>query len=256
MLRLTAAAILSMAVASSAAGAPKKPHAAPAPAPAVAPAPAPPPPPWVVSPNERSCNANLQLTGPSGALTQIAFVSDGGHTILMFTKDEIAEKAFLPLMIDHKPYSNLVQRLPNAKFGAMTLSDEALAALRQGKTLEIDWLASEPITMPLGAADQGLTDLNICGKQVFGQFQAAQATAANQKAHADAAMRAKTESDARIAAAEAQKKAAEAERRRAIFSGLGGDSGSGAYGGIQTRTYVVGGRIVTCTTSIGVTNCN
>jgi hypothetical protein len=202
----------------------------------------------------------VQLVGASGARTQIAFVSDGGHTILMFSKDEIAEKAFLPLMVDHKPFSNLVQRLPSPKFGAMTLSDESLAALRHGGTLEIDWLASEPITMPLGATDQGLTDLNTCGQQVFGQFQATQAAAATQRAQAEATARAQAESDARIAVAEAQKKAAEAERRRAIFSGLGGGNSApgapDAGAGIQTKTYVLpGGKIVTCTTSIGVTNC-
>ena len=93
--------------------------------------------PWVISPEEASCRTDLELTARSGAVTPVTFASDGERVMLRFAMEGPAERAFLPIRVDQRAYANLVLRGDRPGQAAMTPSDETLAALRHGKTLQI-----------------------------------------------------------------------------------------------------------------------
>ncbi len=168
---------------------------------------------WVITPTDQACRAELELTGRSGAVAEVSLESDGGSIVLRFAREEVPAVAFLPIRIDQKPYANLVQRTEGAT-AIMTLSEETVAALRKGSTLQVAWLAAEPLAAPLAGSEQGLVDLRICGAQVAGQRRAREMAREAQQARAEAEARARALSDEQLAAAKAQTAAAEAERRR------------------------------------------
>ena len=122
---------------------------------------------WAVTPEDSLCQTELELVSRSGAIAPIAFVSDGDHVALRFTKAGVPSEAFLPIRVDGKPYSNLVQRDGDEGLAIMNLSEETQAALRRGKTLQIAWLGDEAVATSLAGAGQvfqtalGVTD----GKQ-------------------------------------------------------------------------------------------
>lgn len=172
---------------------------------------------WLVTPIEGACRTDLDMTGHSGAVTPVTFVSDGERLALRFTKDDLPERAFLPIRIDQKPYSNLMQRTADPKVGELILSDETQAALRKGATLHIAWLADEPMSGTLAGGWRGLPDLKTCGAQVAGQYRARLAAEADAKARADADARAKAVADAQLEAARAQQAAADDQRQRLAY---------------------------------------
>lgn len=169
---------------------------------------------WVVTPAADSCRTDIDLVGRSGMSAQVTLVSDGAHVELRFGKDEVPQRAFLPIRVDQKPYANLMLRMENPKEGAMTLSEETLEALRKGKSLSIAWLADEPVSAMLGGSEQGLTDLTTCGAQVSAQHKIDVAARDEAKAREDAEARAKAVTDEQLAAAKAAKEAAEATKAR------------------------------------------
>jgi hypothetical protein len=169
---------------------------------------------WAIAPEDASCRTDIELTGRSGATVDVALVSDGERVSLRFAKADIPAEAFLPIRIDQKPFANLVLRTDDAKVAAMVLSDETLAALRKGATLQIAWLADEAVRASLAGSDQGLIDLKTCGAQVATRHQAQVAQAQADHARIDADARAKAVSDEQLAAARAQTAAAQAEQRR------------------------------------------
>ena len=170
---------------------------------------------WVIVPGADSCRTEIELTGASGRIFPAAFSSDGERVDLAFAKADAPHQAFLPIRIDHKPYSNLVLRQGESGSAAVRLSAESLAALRKGGALQIGWLADEPVEVGLAGSDQALTDLKTCGAQVAEQFRAEAAERREAAARAEAEARAKAIADEQLAAAKAQKAAAEAERARA-----------------------------------------
>lgn len=169
---------------------------------------------WVVTPADDSCHTDIDLVGRSGLGAQVTLISDGSHVELRFGKDEVPQRAFLPIRIDQKPYANLMLRMENPKQGAMTLSDETLEALRKGKSLSIAWLADEPVSAMLGGSEQGLTDLRTCGAQVSAQHRADLAAQDAAKAREEAEARAKAVADEQLAAAKAAREAALATKAR------------------------------------------
>ena len=169
---------------------------------------------WVITPSEDSCRTDIDLVGRSGQAAQVTLVSDGQGVELRFSKDDMPQRAFLPLRIDQKPFSNLMQRIDKPRQGAMVLSEETLAALRKGKTLQIAWLAEEPVSAKLGGSEQGLADLKTCGAQVAEQWKAQLTARDTAKARRDADARAKAVADEQIAAAKAAREASEATKKR------------------------------------------
>jgi len=169
---------------------------------------------WVITPGQDSCRTDIDLVGRSGQSAQVTLVSDGQFVELRFSKDDIPQRAFLPLRIDQKPFSNLMQRMENPKRGAIVLSEETVAALRKGKTLQIAWLADEPVSATLGGSEQGIGDLTTCGVQVGAQYKAEVAARQEAKARKEAEARAKAVADEQLAAAKAAREAAEATRQR------------------------------------------
>lgn len=170
---------------------------------------------WIITPDQDSCHTDIELMGRSNNPTIISLVSDGQHVLLRFTKDEMPNRAFLPIDIDKKPYSNLLTRMENPKVATMTLSDETLAALRKGGTLLIAWLQDEPVTASLAGSVQGLDDLKTCGAQVSAQYKAQQEAKLEQHQREQAEARAKQLADEQLAVVKAQKEAAEAEAEKA-----------------------------------------
>jgi hypothetical protein len=168
----------------------------------------------VVTPATDNCRTEVELTGISGAVAPVALVSNGDTVELVFAKADAPERAFLPVRIDHKPYPNLVLRQADGKSAAMQLSAETLAALRKGASLQISWLADEPVQTSLAGSEQGLTDLRTCGAQVAQRFRDGQAAERDAQDRAEAGARAKALADEQLAAAKAQKDAAEAEAQR------------------------------------------
>jgi len=168
---------------------------------------------WIITPTDEACHADLELAGRSGTVAEVSLESDGEHIVLRFAREEVPQRAFLPIRIDQRPYANLVQRAENGA-AIMTLSEETVAALRRGSTLQIAWLAAEPLAASLAGSEQGLVDLRICGVQVAGQRRARELAREAQQIRAEADARAKALSDEQLAAAKAQTAAAEAERRR------------------------------------------
>ena len=167
---------------------------------------------WVVSPTETGCRADLDLKSRSGAITPISLVSDGQLISLKFFKEDLPARAFLPIRINGRPYSNLMLRGPDGA-GELVLSEETEAAMRKGATLGVAWLTDEPLQASLGGSEQGLVDLRICGAQTASRHRdrTAAEQAARDRAEADARTRAVT--DAQLAAIKAQTAAAEAQRR-------------------------------------------
>lgn len=172
------------------------------------------PPGWVIAPGEAVCRTDLELTGRSGAVSPVSLISDGGQIRLRFAMEEVPERAFLPIRIDQKAYANLVVRGDVAKVAIMALSEETLAALRRGGTLQIAWLSEEPVRVSLAGAAQAIADLRTCGAQVAAQHQSRLAVQEQSRARAAQEARAKAVADEQLAAARAQTAAAEAQRQR------------------------------------------
>jgi hypothetical protein len=169
---------------------------------------------WVVSPGDETCRTEIDLMGRSGENARIGLVSDGSQVELRFEKDELPQRAFLPIRVDRKPFANLMIRREDPRQGAMTLSPETLDAIRHGKALQIAWLAGEPVSATLEGSEQGIADLETCGAQVAAQHRAEAAAAQAEKARAEAEARAQAVADEQLAAAKAQQEAAEATKAR------------------------------------------
>ncbi len=169
---------------------------------------------WVVTPGEAACRTDLELTGRSGAVSPVALVSDGAQVSLRFAMEEVPERAFLPIRVDQKAYANLVLRTDTPKVASMALSDETLAAMRRGGTLQIAWLSEEAVRASLAGAGQGLADLRTCGAQVSAQHRARLAAQEEVRARNAQEVRMKAVADEQLAAARAQTAVAEAERHR------------------------------------------
>ena len=170
---------------------------------------------WAIAPEaDAACHTDLELVSWSGAIAPIALISDGDHVALRFAKEGVPAQAFLPIRVDGKPYANLVQKTGEEGVALMNLSDETLAALRRGKTLQVAWLAEESVSASLAGAGQGIADLKTCGAQVAAQHRAREAELDAQRSLARNEARAKAVADAQLATARAQTAAAEAERRR------------------------------------------
>jgi len=170
---------------------------------------------WAIAPEDAACHTDLELVARSGAVAPIELISDGEHVALRFTKEGTPARAFLPIRVDGRPFSNLVQRTGEEGVAVMNLSDETLAAMRHGKALQVAWLSDEAVSASLAGAGQGIADLKTCGAQVASQHRAREAELDAQRARADAEARAKAVADEQLATARAQTAAAEAERERA-----------------------------------------
>jgi hypothetical protein len=170
---------------------------------------------WVVVPDAKVCRTEIELTGASGRTFPAAFTSDGEQVSLVFAKADAPQQAFLPIRIDHKPFSNLMVRQDDGKSAAIQLSPEAQWALRKGSALQIGWLGDEPVEIGLAGSDQAITDLKTCGAQVAERFRADEAERREAAARAESEARAQALADEQLAAVRAQKAAAEAERERA-----------------------------------------
>jgi hypothetical protein len=169
---------------------------------------------WAITPEEGLCRTDLELVSRSGAVAPVALISDGERVILRFAKEAAPPEAFLPIRIDQRPYSNLVQRTGEEGVQLMALSDETLAAMKRGKTLQIAWLSDEAVGGSLAGAALGIADLKTCGAQVNARKRAHDAELEVQRARVAADARAKAVSDQQLATAKAQTAAAEAERQR------------------------------------------
>ena len=169
---------------------------------------------WAITPGDAACHTDLELVARSGAVAPIALISDGERVTLRFTKEDAPSRAFLPIRVDGKPYSNLVQRTGEEGLAIMGLSDETLTALRHGKTLQIAWLGDEAVSANLAGAAQGIADLRTCGAQVANQHRLREAELEAQRTRAQADARAKAVADEQLAAARAQTAAAKAEQVR------------------------------------------
>ena len=169
---------------------------------------------WAIAPEDGACHTDLELVSRSGAVSPVSLVSDGQHVDLRFAKEGVAAQAFLPIRIDQRPFSNLVQRTGEEGVAVMSLSDETVAALRRGKTLGVAWLADEAVSGSVAGAAQGIADLKTCGAQVSAQRRAREADLEAQRARQAQEARAKALSDEQLAAVQAQRAAADAERER------------------------------------------
>ncbi|HLZ74529.1 hypothetical protein [Phenylobacterium sp.] len=169
---------------------------------------------WAITPEDAACHTDIELVSRSGAIAPIALISDGDHVALRFAKEGVPSQAFLPIRVDGRPFSNLVQRTGEEGLAVMNLSDETLGALRHGKTLQVAWLSDEAVSASLAGAGQGIADLKTCGAQVAGQHRAREAELDAQRARQLADARAKAVADEQLATARAQTAAAEAERQR------------------------------------------
>jgi hypothetical protein len=170
---------------------------------------------WAITPEDAACHTDLELVARSGAVAPIALISDGDRVALRFAKEGVPSQAFLPIRVDGKPFSNLVQRTGEEGVAVMNLSDETLWALRHGKTLQVAWLSDEAVSASLSGAGQGIGDLKICGAQVASQHRTREAQIDAQRARVQADARAKAVADEQLATARAQTAAAQAERQRA-----------------------------------------
>lgn len=168
---------------------------------------------WLVSPTETGCRTDLELVGRSGVVTPVSLFSDGELLSLKFAKEGLPARAFLPIRVDRERFSNLMLRAEDGS-GELVLSEETEAALRRGRSLDIAWLADEPLSASLEGSGQGLEDLRLCGAQAAARHH--ERTAAQQAARerAEAEARAKALNDAQLAAVQAQAAAAEAQRRQ------------------------------------------
>ena len=169
---------------------------------------------WIVTPASDSCRTELELVGASGRVVAAALVSDGRGVQLVFDKPDAPERAFLPIRIDRRPYSNLVLRQAGGRAAVVQLGPETVAALRKGSLLQIGWLSGEPAETRLTGSEQGVADLKACGAQVAARLHEQQAAERETQARNDAEARARALSEEQLAAAKAQTAAAEAEARR------------------------------------------
>ena len=169
---------------------------------------------WAITPEDAACHTDLELVARSGAVAPVALISDGERVALRFAREGVPSRAFLPIRIDGRPFANLVQRTGEEGVAIMNLSDETLAALRHGKTLQVAWLSDEAVSASLAGAGQGIADLRTCGAQVAGQHRVREAELEAQRARAQADARARAVADEQLATARAQTAAAEAERQR------------------------------------------
>jgi hypothetical protein len=176
-------------------------------------APASPPLAWIITPGDGACRTELELTGRSGAVAPVTLTSDGEVVSIRFAKSELPERAFLPIRIDQKRFSNLMLRSASGE-GELVLSQETEAAMRKGATLAVAWLSEEPVSGSLAGSGPGVADLRICGAQAHAQAQARQAAEANAKQRAAEDARARAVAEAQVKAARAQQAAADAERQR------------------------------------------
>lgn len=170
---------------------------------------------WAIAPEDGACRTDLELVSRSGAVSPVSLVSDGEHVILRFAKEGVAAEAFLPIRIDQRPYSNLVQRTGEEGVALMSLSDETVAALRRGKSLGVAWLGEEAVSGSIAGANQGIADLKTCGAQVAGQRRVHEADLDAQRARQAQEARAKALADEQLAAVRAQRASAEAATRKA-----------------------------------------
>jgi len=168
---------------------------------------------WLVNPTDTGCRVDLELTGSSGAVTPVSFDSDGQLVSLRFFQEDLPARAFLPIRVDKQRFSNLMLRGADGS-GELVLSEETEAAMRRGGTLGVAWLVDEPLTASLAGSEQGLRDLRICGAQSAERRRAEAAAALAARDRAEAEARARTLNDAQLAAIQAQKAAAEAQRRQ------------------------------------------
>ena len=169
---------------------------------------------WAITPEDAACHTDLALVARSGAVAPVALISDGEHVALRFTKEGVPSQAFLPIRVDGRAYANLVQRTGEEGLAVMNLSDETLAAMRRGKTLQVAWLSDEAVSASLAGAGQGIADLKTCGVQVAGQHRTREAELDAQRARRQAEARAQAVADEQLATARAQTAAAEADRLR------------------------------------------
>ena len=103
---------------------------------------------WVVIPTETGCRTDLELIGRSGGVTPVSLISDGQLVSLRFFKDDLPTRAFLPVRVDRARFSNLMLRGTDGA-GELVLSEETEAAMKRGSTLDIAWLAAEPLSVSL-----------------------------------------------------------------------------------------------------------
>jgi hypothetical protein len=194
---------------------------------------------WAITPEDGLCRTDLELVSRSGAVAPVALISDGERVILRFAKEGAPPEAFLPIRIDQRPYSNLVQRTGEEGVQLMALSDETLAALKRGKTLQIAWLSEEAVGASLAGAAQGIADLKTCGVQVAARKRAHDAELDVQRVRAAADARAKAVADQQLATAKAQTAAAEAERQRVAAEARKANAEADAYSAQaeQARVY-------------------
>lgn len=169
---------------------------------------------WVVTPTETGCRADLELVARSGAVTPVSLISDGQLISLKFFKRDLPARAFLPIRVNGRAYSNLMLRGDDGE-GELVLSEETLAAMRKGSTLGVAWLTDEPLQASLGGSEQGLVDLRICGVQTASRHRDRVAAEQAERERAQADARAKALTDAQLAAIKAQTAAADAQRRTA-----------------------------------------
>jgi hypothetical protein len=169
---------------------------------------------WFIRPMDETCRTDIELVGRSGAIVPATLLSDGERVVLQFAKEDVPERAFLPIRVDQKPYSNLVLRTEPAGTGELVLSEAAQAAMRKGASLQIAWLSNEPVSAALAGSEQGLPDLRTCGAQVAVQHRQRLAAEQDARATAEASARAQALAEAQLEAARAQQAAADAERQR------------------------------------------
>ena len=169
---------------------------------------------WAIAPEEATCHMEFELTSRSGAVAPVALVSDGYRVDLRLAKEGLPAEAFLPIRVDGKPFANLVRRTGEEGVALMRLSDETLAAMRHGKTLQIAWLSDEAVSGSLAGAGQGLADLRTCGAQVAADRRAREAELEASRARQAGEARAKAVADEQLKTARAQTAAADAERQR------------------------------------------
>jgi hypothetical protein len=169
---------------------------------------------WIITPGDGSCKTVIDLSSHSGAITPVTLTSDGVAVSLRFFRDELPERAFLPIRVDQKRYSNLMLRGADARSGELILSEETESAMRRGATLAVAWLGEEPLSGSLAGSGPGLADLRTCGAQAAAQAHARLAAETDRRSRQEADARAKAVADAQVQAAQAQAAAAEAERQR------------------------------------------
>jgi pyruvate/2-oxoglutarate dehydrogenase complex dihydrolipoamide acyltransferase (E2) component len=169
---------------------------------------------WIITPGDGSCKTVIDLQTRGGAITPVQLTSDGAVVSLRFHRDELPERAFLPIRVDQKRFSNLMLRVGDGTAGELIISEETEAAMRKGTTLAVAWLGDEPLSGSLSGSGPGLSDLRTCGAQAAAQAHARLASETERRTRAEADARAKAVADAQVQAARAQAAAAEAERRR------------------------------------------